>query len=54
MLVLERKVGESINVGGVVKITITRIQGGQVRIGFEAPKEIKIVRTELIETGEKK
>jgi carbon storage regulator len=53
MLVLGRKAGQSIQVGGVVKITITELNGGQVKIGFEAPDEIKIVRTELLKTGDK-
>ena len=48
MLVLSRRVGESIRVGDDVTITVTSIDGNRVRIGIEAPKHIDIVRSELI------
>jgi carbon storage regulator len=47
VLVLSRKVNESIDIGNNIKITIVRIQGGGVRIGIEAPSEITITRSEL-------
>lgn len=50
MLVLSREVGQKIRVGKDVLITVTRIGRGKVRIGFEAPVEIPIVRTELEES----
>lgn len=46
MLVLSRKIGESITIGGNVKVVILRINGDKVRIGIEAPKEIEINREE--------
>ena len=46
MLVLTRKETEAIMVGEV-KVTIVRIKGGTVRIGIDAPKEVKILREEL-------
>jgi len=46
MLVLSRKLMESIKVGEVT-FTIVRIGKGTVRVGIEAPKEIKIDRTEI-------
>jgi len=47
MLVLTRKVGEGINIGTDVKVTIINIEGGQVRIGIEAPKDVIIHREEI-------
>jgi len=49
MLVLARKTGESIDVGNDVRITIIRTAGDVVRVGIEAPKELRILRTELSE-----
>lgn len=46
MLVLSRKVGETIKAGGVT-ITVVRIKGSNVRIGVEAPDHVPIVRGEL-------
>lgn len=47
MLVLSRKVGQSIVIGGGIRLTITAIHGNQTRVGIEAPKEITILRDEL-------
>ena len=47
MLVLTRKVNESIRVGENITITITRIAGGAVKIGIEAPKDVRVLRDEL-------
>ncbi len=47
MLVLTRKLNEEILIGDNVKITLLRMQGGSVRIGIEAPREVRIVRGEL-------
>jgi len=46
VLVLSRKVGETIKAGGVT-ITVVRIKGSNVRIGVEAPDHVPIVRGEL-------
>jgi len=48
MLVLSRKVQESIIINGNIKITVVDVRGRQVHLGFKAPKEIKIFREELI------
>ncbi len=49
MLVLSRKRGESLVVGGEIRITVTRISGNRVSIGIEAPAEVRVVRAELAE-----
>ena len=47
MLVLSRKEGEVIWINDTVKITICQVDRGKVRIGIEAPPEMKILREEL-------
>lgn len=47
MLVLSRKPGERVRIGPDVFVTVVRIGPNNVRLGFEAPKELPIVRTEL-------
>lgn len=50
MLVLSRKVGEKIIIGGNIVITLVDIDRGKVRIGIEAPKEVPVWREELLPT----
>ena len=47
MLVLTRKLGESIAIDDHIKIRIVQIKGKQVRLGIEAPKDTKIHREEV-------
>ena len=47
MLVLTRKVGETIIVDDHIKITVVQVKGKQVRIGVEAPAETRIHREEV-------
>ena len=49
MLILSRKIEESIIIGDSITIKILGIQEGQVKIGIDAPKEIKVYRSELYE-----
>ncbi len=47
MLVLTRKLGESITIDDNIKIRVEKIRGKQVRLGIEAPKETRIYREEV-------
>jgi carbon storage regulator len=47
MLVLTRKLGESIAIDDNIKIVVVAIKGKQVRLGIQAPKETKIHREEV-------
>jgi carbon storage regulator len=52
MLVISRKPGESLMLSDNIKITIVSLSNDKVAIGVEAPKEIKVIREELLETIE--
>ena len=54
MLILTRRLGQSITIGDNVKLTVLSIKGSQVRIGVEAPKEVCIQRSELSMDKEQK
>ena len=47
MLVLSRKEDESIVINGNIKIVVTAIQGGRVRLGIEAPLDVPVHRQEV-------
>jgi carbon storage regulator len=52
MLVISRKAGEKIRVGDSITFTILSVSGDKVAVGIDAPREIAILRGELIETIE--
>jgi carbon storage regulator len=49
MLVLTRRVGEEIVIGGDIRITVSAIQGNRVRIGVHAPDSVRVDRKEVSE-----
>jgi carbon storage regulator len=52
MLVLSRKVGESIQIDGGIRVTVTQVRGGRVRLSIEAPAEMRVLRKELTESAD--
>lgn len=50
MLVLTRKVEESVTIGNNITVSILEIKGNQVRLGINAPKDIPVNRTEIYES----
>ena len=48
MLILTRKKGETIAIGDNIQIQVLNVKGGQVRIGIDAPREIKVNREECL------
>lgn len=49
MLILTRRVGESIMIGGNIVVTLLGVNGNQARVGITAPKEIPVHREEIAE-----
>ncbi|WP_010128298.1 carbon storage regulator CsrA [Haemophilus sputorum] len=49
MLILTRKIGESLIIGDNVEITVLSVRGNQVKLGVNAPKEIAVHRQEIYE-----
>ena len=47
MLVLTRKTGEAIQIGGEIEITVLSVHGDQIKLGINAPKHIEIHRKEI-------
>ncbi len=52
MLVLSRKPLQSIMIGPDIKITIVKVERNQIRIGIEAPRDVTILRNELLEAAQ--
>jgi len=49
VLILSRKVGETLVIGGNIEITVLGSKGNQVRLGINAPKEVSVHREEIQE-----
>lgn len=52
MLVLSRKIGESIIIGDSIVVTVTRVAGNRLTLGIDAPADVRILRSELVEDAE--
>ena len=48
MLILTRRIGESLNIGDQIEVTIVKVKSNQVVLGIEAPRNIPVVRSELL------
>ena len=48
MLILTRKIGETIRIGDDVTVRVLALRGGQVSLGFTAPNEVRIFREEVL------
>ncbi|MEM7026826.1 MAG: carbon storage regulator CsrA [Pseudomonadota bacterium] len=53
MLILTRRVGESLMIGDEVNVTVLGIRGNQVRIGVNAPKDVAVHREEIYDRIQK-
>ena len=47
MLILSRRVGESITIGDDIVVTVVAISGNQIRLGIGAPREVRVLRDEI-------
>lgn len=53
MLILSRKIDQKIRIGDDISLTIIEIRGDQVKIGVEAPKNVKVFRQEVFDEIQK-
>ncbi|HPE79639.1 MAG: carbon storage regulator CsrA [Chromatiaceae bacterium] len=52
MLILTRRVDESLLIGDSIEVVVLEVSGGQVRLGVQAPTEVKVLRDELLDDDE--
>src|SRR5262245_17651226 len=51
MLVLSRKQQQQIKIGDQITVTIVKVKGNTVRVGIEAPRDVRVIRAELPKEG---
>ena len=49
MLILTRRIGEAVTIGDNIRVIVLGVKGNQVRLGFEAPREVEVNREEVYE-----
>lgn len=49
MLILQRKIGEKVIIGNDITVSVVSIDGGRVRLAIQAPSDVSIMRSELLE-----
>jgi carbon storage regulator len=49
MLILTRRIGETIRIGSNIVVTVLGVKGSQVRIGIDAPKDVEVHREEIFD-----
>lgn len=47
MLIITRAVGKAVYIGDDIKVTVTQLRGGQVKLGIEAPRSLRVLREEI-------
>lgn len=47
MLILSRRIGETLCIGDDIEVTVLEVKGGQVRLGIHAPKDVSVHREEI-------
>lgn len=52
MLVLSRRTGESVVIGDDIRVTVLEVKGDVVRVGIDAPRSVRVHRSELLEAVE--
>jgi carbon storage regulator len=52
MLVITRKVGDRVKIGDDITVTVLEVSGSSVRIGIDAPSDVRVYRHEIIEATE--
>lgn len=53
MLIVTRKVDETVCIGDNIRVTVVQVRGKQVRLGIEAPQDLLVLRAEQIHRGGK-
>ncbi len=49
MLILSRKVGESVTIGNDITVTVVAFNGNQIRLGISAPRHVRVLRQEILQ-----